>query len=91
MSNVSGSLKLSVYTPSQTVCENREVSSVTLTGSEGQIQILPGHASMLGTLEPGVLATDGGERSIKGKSGSGFFEVTENEVSVVAESLELAE
>ena len=48
-------LKLSIFTPERKVLEGRSVSSVTLPGTEGQIQILEGHAAMVGALETGVL------------------------------------
>ncbi len=67
------------------------MNSVSLTGSEGQIQILPGHAAMVGTLETGpfeVSYADG--RKERGVISTGFFEVREGLVTVLAETAELA-
>ena len=83
-------LRLSVLSPERRFLENTLVDSVTLPGSEGQIQILPGHAAMIGTLSTGLLSyqvADKGEQD--GVVSFGFFEVHDNEVSVMAETIEL--
>ncbi len=74
-------LKLSILSPEKRVLEGAPVEEVTLNGSEGQIQILPGHAAMVGTLEAGEFQyrNSSGQRA-GGVIASGFFE---------AESLEL--
>lgn len=84
-------LKLTVLTPERRLLEATEVKELTLQGSEGQIQILPGHAPMVGTIETGSFSyrgADGNEHA--GVISSGFFEVKrEDEAVVVAETLEL--
>lgn len=85
-------LKLTVYSPERKVLESCSVTEVTLMTSEGQVQILPGHARLIGVLETGVFhysATQGGKRL--GVISSGFFEVGVNEVSVVAQTLEFSD
>ncbi len=84
-------LKLTLLTPERRVFEAVEVSSVTLPGSEGQIQVLPGHASFLGSLETGAFRfsrTQGGGEGA-GVISSGFFRVADGLVTVMAETLEL--
>ena len=85
-------LKLTLLTPERRVFEGVDVSSVTLPGSEGQIQILPGHASFLGSLETGAFrfsrTQDGGGEDA-GVISSGFFRVADGLVTVMAETLEL--
>ena len=83
-------LKLSVYSPERKLIESRMVDSVTITGSEGQIQVLPGHAQMAGTLETGVFAYKEKEQEVRGVISTGFFEVLGEDVIVMAETLELA-
>jgi F-type H+-transporting ATPase subunit epsilon len=85
-------LKLSILSPEKRLAEEVPVEEVTLYGSEGQIQILPGHAAMVGTLETGEFhyRPAGGART-GGIITSGFFEVRDDHVSVLAESLELRE
>jgi F-type H+-transporting ATPase subunit epsilon len=66
------------------------VQEVTLPGSEGQIQILEGHAPMIGTLETGIFHYRSVEGNLHaGMVSEGFFEVKNDTVSVMAEHLEL--
>lgn len=83
-------LKLSILSPERRFLEDALVEEVTLNGSEGQIQILPGHAAMVGTLETGEFnyRLPTGQKS-GGIIVSGFFEVRDESVYVLAESLEL--
>jgi F-type H+-transporting ATPase subunit epsilon len=83
-------LKLSILSPERRLLENCIVEEVTLPGSEGEIQILEGHAPMVGTLETGIFhykTPDGSLHS--GMASEGFFEVKANVVNVMAEHLEL--
>lgn len=83
-------LKLTILSPERRLLEGQAVDEVTLFGSEGQIQILEGHAPMVGTLEVGEFSfrgTDG--KSTAGFITDGFFEVRNNELVVTAETLEL--
>ena len=84
------SLYLTMITPERKLLDREKVEAVTLFGSEGQIQILPGHVPMIGALEAGTFHfryEDGREES--GVISSGFFEVQGEEVKVAAETLEL--
>src|SRR5579885_835194 len=85
-------MHLSIYSPERRLLEGATVDSVLVTGSEGQVEILPGHAPMVGTLETGMFTYrvpgDPGEH--KGVISSGFFEVRDDRVIVLAETLELA-
>jgi F-type H+-transporting ATPase subunit epsilon len=86
-----GTLKLNLMSPERRLLDGVEVSSIGLNGSEGQIQILPQHAAMVGTLETGpfsVKYADG--RVEKGVISTGFFEVRGDTVTVLAETAELA-
>jgi F-type H+-transporting ATPase subunit epsilon len=89
-SSASGQLTLSILSPERRLLENCVVEEVTLPGSEGEIQILEGHAPMVGTLETGIFhykTPDGNLHS--GMASEGFFEVKANVVNVMAEHLEL--
>lgn len=87
---MSANLKLSILTPERRLVENLPVDDVTLTGSEGQIQILPGHAPMIGTLSTGVFTYHvEGKDPVQGVISTGFFEVKDDQLSVMAETLEL--
>jgi F-type H+-transporting ATPase subunit epsilon len=87
---VSAELKLSILSPERRLIESVMVEEVTLTGSEGQIQILPGHAPMIGILQTGVFNyLVRGKDPVYGVISSGFFEIKDDEVIVLAETLEL--
>ncbi len=84
-------LKLTILSPEKKLETGVLASSVTLNGSEGQIQILPGHAPMMGTLETGAFSFEraGGGSGGVGVISNGFFEVKGECVIVLAETLEL--
>jgi F-type H+-transporting ATPase subunit epsilon len=83
-------LKLTILSPERRLVEGASVSEVTLKGSEGDIQILPGHAAMVGTLDVGpfVYRSTSGAPTI-GVIAGGFFEVRDDQLTVLAESVEL--
>lgn len=84
-------LKLTILSPVRKLVDAAEVDRVTLPGSEGQIEVLPGHISMVGTLETGAFSFHRGDQDQKaGVISTGFFEVEGDHVSVVAETLELS-
>lgn len=85
------SMKLSILSPERRLLENALVDEVTLPTGEGQAQILPGHAPLLGTLQTGFFRyrTTKGE-TVVGVITTGFFEVKDNSIHVMAETLELS-
>jgi F-type H+-transporting ATPase subunit epsilon len=86
-----GQLKLSILSPERRLLESVLVAEVTLPGSEGQIQVLPGHAPMIGTLETGQFSYRSADGHVTaGVISTGFFEVRGDEAVVMAETLELA-
>jgi len=82
-------MKLTLLTPARKLLEGFEVQKVTLNGSEGQIEILPGHAQMMGTMETGSFAYETNAGTDMGFISTGFFEVKDDTVTVLAETLEL--
>lgn len=83
-------MKLSIYCPEKKLFEGTDVQEVSLTTTEGQIQVLPGHADMLGGLDTGTFAyrTSGGDE-VRGVISYGFFEIKDDHIKVMAETLEL--
>jgi F-type H+-transporting ATPase subunit epsilon len=70
---------------------NGEADSLIAPGSEGELGILPRHAALLTTLKAGeMLIKLGGAEEPFFVSG-GFLEVSDNKVTVLAESAEHAE
>ncbi len=87
---MSNGLKLSILSPERRLLERAEVEEITLTSSEGQVQILSGHAPMIGTLQTGYFRyRSSNSPPVVGVISTGFFEVAYDEVHVMAETLEL--
>jgi F-type H+-transporting ATPase subunit epsilon len=80
-------LKLVVVTPERKVVET-ETDQVELPGQLGYLGILPGHAPLISLLKTGVLTyrSAGGEKPLA--ISSGFVEVLEDSVSVLADLAE---
>lgn len=80
-------LKLEVVTPEKKLVD-KDVDSVTVPTSLGEAGILPHHAPLISTLKPGVLSF-----AVKGNTqrvavSSGFVEVSNDRVSVLADHAE---
>jgi F-type H+-transporting ATPase subunit epsilon len=89
---VADTFKLTILSPERRLTDQLEIQSITLPTSEGQVELLPGHAAMIGMLTTGVytyVPASGGEQS--GFVSTGFFEVAHDRISLMAETLELAE
>jgi len=78
-------LQLVVVTPERKVVET-ETEEVQLPGSEGYLGILPGHTALITLLKAGVLSYKGGGRSGALAVSSGFAEIVDDRVSVLADS-----
>lgn len=84
-------MQLSILSPEKRIATTIDVSSVTLPGSEGQIQILPEHADMIGTIETGAFSyVPVSGPGVVGVMSSGFFEVRNGLITAAAETCELA-
>lgn len=83
------SIHLEIVTPVGMIFSN-DVLSVVLPGSEGEFGVLPGHASLVTLLGAGVIDIqnqDDGHDMVA--VDSGYVEVSENKVEVLAEGAEL--
>jgi F-type H+-transporting ATPase subunit epsilon len=78
-------LRLRVYTPERELAD-REVREITAPGTLGELGILPDHAALATTLEPGVLSyrDEGGTTRLQ--LGGGFAEVRDNVVTVLVDT-----
>lgn len=83
-------LKLEVVTPERRVL-SEPVSSVTVPGRNGEMQILPGHAALISELKTGVLAYNQDGTTQQLHVSGGFVEVSDDRVSVLAEIAERPE
>ncbi len=83
-------LILSIKTPSRVIVDRKEVDSVTLPGSMGELGILYNHAPMMVELKEGVLKYKAGSDEEFFAIYWGFAEVFNNNVIVLAEDASLA-
>ena len=77
-------LHLILVTPERKVLEET-CDSVSLPASEGYVTILPRHAPLIATLATGVLTLKSGGRSSSFAIAGGFFEVSDDRVTVLAD------
>ena len=86
-------LTLQILSPERKLVSGVKVKTLTLPTSEGQIQILPGHAPIMGTVITGVMSYSGAELgTVSGTAAvsTGFFKVVNDAVTVLAETVELS-
>ncbi len=84
-------LKLSVVTPERSILKETPVESLVLPGAVGQFNVLPGHTNFVTTLSHGVFGYRvSGEWEIAFLSG-GFTQVFGGDVTVLAETVEMAQ
>jgi F-type H+-transporting ATPase subunit epsilon len=65
-----------------------EVDLIVAPGGLGEFTVLPSHARMISTLSPGILRFDQGGDSVFLALSGGFLEVSNNEVTVLADAAE---
>jgi F-type H+-transporting ATPase subunit epsilon len=84
---MAATFQLSILTPEKTVFEG-EVEYVEVPGSEGYLGVLAHHAALVTSLASGTLTLRraGGETEKHQVSG-GFFEVSNNRATVLADSI----
>jgi F-type H+-transporting ATPase subunit epsilon len=81
-------LNLQIVTPERVVFEEGDVASVTITGSQGEMTILPSHAPLMTELRPGPLVFRKGNDEVDVALSGGFLEVREDKVVVLADTAE---
>jgi len=81
-------LFLSLVTPEKEMVIDPDVDQVNIPGSEGDLGILADHAPLFTILRPGRFSYQKGEEEIELVISHGYAEVTNNRVTVLAESAE---
>ena len=82
---------LSILAPERRLLEGERAVSLIATTTAGEVEILPGHANMVAVLGTGrFVYTIRGEKPVTGVISSGFLNVEDGSVKVVAETIELA-
>lgn len=84
---MAGKLKLMVVTPERQVAA-ADADEVQLPGELGYLGILPGHAKLVTLLKTGILTYKDGATTRSLALASGFAEVVDDKVSVLADLAE---
>ena len=84
-----GKINLEVVTPAGTIADV-EADIVVAPGTEGEFGVLPGHIKFLSGIVPGELRYTNGEKTEYMAISSGFAEVSNDKVSVLVDSGEVA-
>lgn len=84
--------KLNFATPDKKVISDQELEEITLPAHRGELNILPGHAPLMTTLEAGILQyrLKNGETK-KIAIGWGYCQISPEAVNVLAETAMTAE
>jgi len=81
---MAGMLKLEIITPDGTLL-SEQVESITLSGADGELTILPGHARLMTQLAPGeMLLCQGGQNRLLAV-GQGLAFVKSDSVSIATD------
>ena len=83
-------LRLTILTPEKSFLTDKEVDFVSIPAFDGEMGILPGHASFVVQLKEGVLKYKDDHKKEAFAVLSGFAEVDKNKVLILAEEAELA-
>jgi F-type H+-transporting ATPase subunit epsilon len=83
-------LNLEIVTPEKKVFSDT-VDAVTIPTESGEVGILNNHAPLISTLKPGILSYTRGGTNERMVIAGGFLEVSENNVSVLADIAETAD
>ncbi len=84
-------LHLEIVTAERRLLTEDDVDEVVAPGTQGTLGILPSHAALVTTLEPGELRVKKGGSETPYVISGGFMEVLDNKVVVLADSAERAE
>src|SRR5581483_3238240 len=82
-------LRLRIVTPERQVLDE-EVDEVTAPGTVGEFGVLPNHVTFLSSLQPGRLLYKQNGQTHMLVVGGGFAEVSDNVMTVLADSAEAA-
>ncbi|MBI4367535.1 MAG: F0F1 ATP synthase subunit epsilon [Deltaproteobacteria bacterium] len=83
-------MKLKLITPQIQLFEG-EVDAVTLPGSEGEFQVLPGHTYFLTLLQTGEMSYETGHQTTRFQIGEGHAEVHDEVVTVAVDHAQALE
>lgn len=83
-------LKIDIVTPAKTIFKG-EINSITVPGTKGGFQVLKNHAPIVSTFEIGLIKVElPDSKTNYYATAGGTIEVIDNEIIVLADSIELA-
>jgi F-type H+-transporting ATPase subunit epsilon len=82
-------ISVQILTPERVVMQT-QADSVVVPAAEGELGILPHHAPLLAELAPGNIRLRRGDQTEFFAVSGGYIQVRDNEVSVFAETAEMA-
>jgi len=88
---MAGEMTLQIVTPEGTILKDVTTDAVVIPASEGSMGILHNHAPMVATLKVGVLRYKQGTTYKRVALGGGFLEVSNNRITVLADTAEAGE
>lgn len=80
---------LKILTPEERIYESR-VISITVTGADGRLTVLAGHAPMVAVLTEGPIIIRTEQETIEGVTGRGMLQVGRNEAAVMVHAFKWA-
>lgn len=85
--------KLTLVTPEKKVMLDQEVDEVIIPAFSGELDILPGHAPLLTTVEPGAIKIKlkGQASFLEFATGNGYCQIYSGGVNVLSETIESAD
>ncbi len=83
-------LLLTILTPERAILSDKEIDYVSIPAFEGEMGILPGHASYVSQLKEGALHYRDGHTKETFAILNGFAEIHNDKVLILAEGAELA-
>ena len=84
-------LKVQIVTAEREVFADEAVDMVVAPGAEGVVGILPRHAPLLTTLQPGIVRIKHGGSEDALSVGGGFLQVARDKVLILADTAERAD
>lgn len=84
-------LSVQIVTAEREVLADQDVDMVVAPGVEGVVGILPRHAPLLTTLQPGIIRIKKGGVESAMSVGGGFLQVARDRVLILADAAERAE
>ncbi len=85
--------KLTIVTPEKKLLVDQEIAEVTVPAFKGELNILPGHAVLITTLETGIMRwkIKGVDKTFKAVVSWGYCEVHPQGVDILANIIDMPE